>query len=589
MHLPILTPSALLLSASSLLLAACGAGAAQDNTAADALPPPNIVWLVAEDISPRFAAYGDSLAHTPHIDALAREGVVFERAFTNSGVCAPSRASIITGCYPSSIGTQHMRQRPSVIPMPGPPAYNAVPPPEVKAFPELLREAGYWTASYRKLDYQFGEPFTIWDEVSDTPHWRHRGGADTARPFFVYHTYEITHEINIWPDSTKERFFEEFGLDTPRLAPDVFARPPFDERYAVDPDAVTVPPYLPDTRVGREHIARLYDNASRMDRQIGQVMADLAEDGLLESTIVFFLSDHGDCLPRAKRWVYESGTRIPLIVHVPEAYRTRLGWPARPAREERIVSGVDLAPTVLEMAGVEVPDWIQGYSLLSGPPRRYHFAARDRIDNRYDTRRAVRDERYRYVRNYRPEVPYSQYTTFLHQMPYMAQIVRLHEAGELPPRQAYWLEGPKPAEELYDVTRDPHEVHNLAGSEAYADTLDRLRTALEDWQEAYGDLLLEPETEQAERMWPGLEQPVTAAPEVVGRGGEVVATSRTEGASVAYRGPGEERWVPYVMPVADTAIAPGTAFKAVRYGYAESPAVEYGAGGEARTKDAPPR
>ena len=280
-----------------------------------ALPPPNIIWLVAEDLSPRLAPYGDSLAHTPHINGIADRGIVFENAFTVSGVCAPSRSAIITGMYPTSIGTQHMRQKPSVIPMPGFPRYNAVPPPEVKAFPELLRAAGYWTASYRKLDYQFGEPFTIWDSVSDYPSWRDRQGADQERPFFIYYTFEITHEINIWPDSTKARFFKEFNLDEKTLAPDVVERPAFDSSYAVDPADVAVPPYLPDTELSRDHIARLYDNASRMDVQIGKILADLEADGLLENTIIFFMSDHGDCLPRAKRWIYDSGIKAPLVAH----------------------------------------------------------------------------------------------------------------------------------------------------------------------------------------------------------------------------------------------------------------------------------
>ena len=532
--------------------------------------PPNILWLVAEDISPRFAAYGDSLAHTPTLDALARRGVVFDLAFTTSGVCAPSRSSLITGMYASSIGTQHMRQQPSVIPMPGPPAYNAVPPPYVKALPELLREAGYWTASYTKLDYQFGAPFTIWDSVSYTPSWRDRAPEDRDRPWFVYHTFEITHEINIWPDSTKERFYEEFGLDTSTLAPDVLHRPPFDERYAVDPAAVTVPPYLPDTEVGRQHIARLYDNASRMDRQIAGILDDLEADGLLDNTVIFFLSDHGDCLPRGKRWVYDSGTHIPLVVYLPEQYRHLL--PAG-GRSDRLVSGVDLAPTVLELAGVPVPDWMQGRSLLGAEASRdYVFAARDRIDNRYDTRRAVRDKQFKYIRNYRPEVPYSQYTTFLHQMPYMRQIVRMHEAGELPPVQAYWLEAPKPAEELYDIVADPHEINNLAADPAYAAQLSRYARVLADWQKTNGDYLLTPETEQAEAMWPGLVQPVTEAPQGEVRGDSLYLRSETEGASLAYRPVGALRWRLYTHPVAVAGVEEWEG-RAVRYGYAASPVV----------------
>ncbi len=551
-----------------LLLTGCGANdpAASTENPAPA-PPPNILWLVAEDISPRFAAYGDSLAHTPNIDALARNGIVFDNVFTTSGVCAPSRASIISGMYSTSIGTQHMRQRPSVIPMPGPPQYNAVPPAAVKAFPELLREAGYWTASYRKLDYQFGDPFTVWDTVNDYPSWRQRDARDRDRPWFVYNTFEITHEINIWPDSTKQRFFEEFIPDTSVLAPDVLQRPPFDERYTVDPAAVRVPPYLPDLPVTREHIARLYDNASRMDRQIDKIMKELEEDDLLDNTIIFFLSDHGDCLPRAKRWIYDSGLRIPLIVHLPERYR-RAGFD-QPGRSDRLVSGVDLGPTVLDLAGVPIPDWMQGRSLFDDPPRKYVFAGRDRIDNRYDTRRAVGDGRFKYLKNYFPEVPYSQKTTFLHQMPLMATIVEMNQAGELPPVQSYWLDGTKPAEELYDTRTDPHELNNLAADPDYRADLVRLRQALTDWQAEVGDYGTMAETEQAEAMWPGGEQPVTADPEIRVADGRAELSSATEGASIAYRLAGDKRWQPYTAPFA---VGEGAALeaKAIRYGWRES-------------------
>jgi arylsulfatase A-like enzyme len=527
-------------------------------------PKPNIIWLVAEDISPRFAAYGDSLAHTPQLNALARRGIVYDHAFTTAGVCAPSRSSLITGMYQTSIGTQHMRQRPSVIPMPGPPQYNAVPPPEVKAFPELLRAAGYWTASYTKLDYQFGDPFTVWDTVNYYPHWRQRREADRDRPFFLYRTYEITHEINIWPDSTKARFFDDFGLDTAQLAPDVIRRPPFDERYAVDPAAVSVPPYLPDTEVARGHVARLYDNASRMDRQIGELLEDLEEDGLADNTIIFFLSDHGDCLPRGKRWIYDSGLRIPLVVYLPERYAY---LHEQPRRDNRLVSGVDLAPTLLQLAGLPVPEWMQGMSIFGEAERAYIFGGRDRMDNRYDTRRAVGDGRWKYIKNYLPEVSYSQQITFLDQMPLMAEIQRLHAAGRLNRDQSYWLEAPKPAEELYDTATDPHELNNLADDPTRRGELERLRQALADWQDRVGDYLLTPETEQAEAMWPGGEQPMTAAPIAERVGEELRLSSATEGATIAYRSVGEERWNIYTRPLPT---GPTFQVRAVRYGYTES-------------------
>ncbi|WP_422860755.1 sulfatase [Flagellimonas sp. S174] len=537
---------------------------------------PNIIWLVAEDLSPRFTAYGDSLAHTPNIDQLASNGIVYENAFTVSGVCAPSRSSMITGMYPTSIGTQHMRQKSGVIDIPGFPKYNAVPPPEVRAFPEILRKNGYWTASYKKLDYQFGEPFTIWDEVSAYPSWRNRPEADKERPFFIYYTFEITHEINIWPDSTKNRFFDEFNIKRPSLAPDVRKRPTFDEKNKVDPGRVVVPPFLPDTPTSRGHIARLYDNVSRMDVQIGEILKDLKEDGLLDNTIVMFMSDHGDCLPRSKRWIYDSGIKVPLIVHYPKKYLPKNM--EQPSLDENLYSFVDLAPTVLELAGIEVPQWIQGKSMvteLAQNPREYVYAARDRMDNRYDIRRAVRDKQYKYIKNFTPEVPYSQEITFLNQMPLMTELKRMDALGNLNRNESYWLKGPKPSEELYNLNEDPFELRNLALNPDYSNTVKRMENALDDWQNTYGDLKDIPEIEQAERMWPGGMQPRTKAGKIQFKNDSILLECETEGATVAYRINDTERWRIYEMPIPQDTIEK-IEIKTVRYGYKESEPTSYG-------------
>ncbi len=536
---------------------------------------PNIIWLVAEDVSPRFAFYSDSLAHTPHLNDIANKGIVYENAFTVSGVCAPSRSSMITGMYPTSIGTQHMRQKAGVIDIPGFPKYNAVPPASVKAFPELLRQQGYWTASYRKLDYQFGEPFTIWDEVSDYPSWRDRSDTDKERPFFIYHTFEITHEINIWPDSTKTRFFEEFNIKRKKLAPDVTKRPPFDPANSTDPETVAVPPFLPDTPIGRSHIARLYDNISRMDVQIGRILKELEEDGLLENTIIMFMSDHGDCLPRSKRWIYDSGIKAPLVIYYPEKYLPK--GVEQPSRDQALYSFVDLPPTVLELAGTPVPDWVQGKSIVSElaeRPREYVFAARDRMDNRYDIRRAVRDQKYKFIKNYTPEVPYSQEITFLDQMPLMAEIHRLEASGQLNRAQSYWLKGPKPARELYDLEKDPFELENLAALPEYQSDIARMEGALVNWQETYGDLKDVPETEQAERMWPKSVQPQTGQVRITVSNDSIRLSSLTEGASIGYQKNGDTRWHPYTRPLPANAVQELNT-KAVRYGYSESDITVY--------------
>lgn len=531
---------------------------------------PNIIWLVAEDLSPRFSFYGDSLAHTPNIERIAENGIVYENAFTVSGVCAPSRSSMITGMYPTSIGTQHMRQKAGVIDIPGFPKYNAVPPPEVKAFPEILRKAGYWTSSYRKLDYQFGEPFTIWDEVSDYPSWRNRKEKDKNRPFFIYYTFEITHEINIWPDSTKTRFFKEYDINTKDLAPDVIARPPFDEKYKVNPEKVKVPPFLPDGPISKQHIARLYDNISRMDVQIGTILLELEEDGLMENTIIMFMSDHGDCLPRSKRWIYDSGIKAPLVIHYPEKYLPK--GLKQPSRDNNLYSFVDLPPTVLELAEINLPDWIQGKSMISElqkAPRDYVYAARDRMDNRYDIRRAVRDKNFKYIKNYHPNVPYSQEITFLNQMPLMAEIHRLQKFDKLDRNQSYWLKGPKPTEELYELTDDPYELNNLADKLEFSETLNRMKKGLVDWQKEYGDLKDVEEKEQAELMWPSGKQPKTKNVTIKVAKDSVYLFSNTEGATIAYRLNSDERWSIYHSPILAVEIAK-IETKAIRYGFAES-------------------
>lgn len=310
-----------------------------------------------------------------------------------------------------------------------------------------------------------------------------------------------------------------------------------------------------------------------MDRQIEGSMADLEEDGLLESTIIFFLSDHGDCLPRAKRWIYDSGIQIPLIIHVPEAYR-RKGMNAGGSHDDRLVSGVDLAPTVLDLAGIDIPDWMQGQSLFGHDERTYVFAGRDRIDNRYDTRRAVRDKRYKYIKNFLPRVPYSQYTTFLHQMPLMAEITRLNQAGVLTPLQSYWLDDPKPPEEFYDTAADPYEIDNLAADPVYAGELERFRTALTEWQTRYGDYGTMDEVDQAEAMWPGGAQPLTQVPIVTVSDEMITLYSPTPGASIAYRTTATGRWEPYTTPF--TVPTPDNLLvRAVRYGYKESEEVQW--------------
>jgi arylsulfatase A-like enzyme len=529
---------------------------------------PNVLLLVAEDLSPRLGAYGDAVAHTPNLDRLAEEGVRFERAFATAGVCAPSRAGIILGVPQNRFGAGHMR-----APQGG---YVAVPPPDWKAFPELLRAAGYWTANSGKTDYQlstrlggaWGGPFTIWDRdgglgegfvSDDLALW---AGRAPGQPFFAYLTLGGTHESQIWPTwQLGERAFHWLLLP-------MRVRNHARWEHRTDPARVAVPPYYPDTPVVRADLARHYDNIAAMDALVGETLAALERDGLAGSTLVVFTSDHGDGLPRAKRWLYDSGIRVPLVVRWP-------GHLAAGTVSEELVSLLDLAPTFLSLAGAPVPAQLEG-RVLVGPARapapEVVFAARDRMDESSDTVRAARDARFAYVRNLHPELPYQLPNAFGAELPSWRELARLHAEGALTEAQALWFREQRPPEELYDTAADPHQLHDLAADPRHAADLVRLRAALDAWLARAPDLGLLPEAELRERFWPGGEQPTTAAPEIAFGAGAVSLRSATAGASLGYRVDGGA-WRLYTGPFA---LAPGARVeaKAVRYGWRESEGVE---------------
>jgi arylsulfatase A-like enzyme len=525
---------------------------------------PNLLLIVAEDLSPRLGVYGDEVAQTPHIDRLAAEGVRYTRAFTTAGVCAPSRAAILMGTHQNRFGAGHMRAAAG--------GYVAVPPPEWKGFPELLRGGGYYTVNSGKTDYQmstqlggsFGGPFTIWDRdggvgegllSDDFAVWQRRA---PGQPFFAYLTLANTHESQVWPTWHLGGSAWHAVLLPMRL------RNHARWEHRTDPAAVTVPPYYADTPVVRADLARHYDNIAAMDRMVGETLAALEQAGLAQNTVVIFTTDHGDGLPRAKRWLYDSGIQIPLIVR----------WPGQvpPATVSgELVSGVDLAPTLLALAGVPIPEQMEGRVLL-GPSRQpapdLVFAARDRIDEVPDTVRAVRGPRFKYIRNLRPELGYQPPSLFAAQIPIQQELTRLHGEGALDEVEALWFRETRPPEELYDTVADPHEVHDLSGDPAHRAELQRLRAALDAWLEAAPDLGRLPEEELRERFWPGGVQPRTAAPMITGERAALTVRSSTPGASLGVRVAGGD-WELYREPFAAPADVSVEA-KAVRYGWEES-------------------
>lgn len=508
-----------------------------------AAPRPNILWISCEDFSPDLGCYGDTYAYTPNIDRLASQGAKFTRCFTHAPVCAPSRSGLITGMYPTTIGTHHMR-------------CQGVPPAYVKCFTEYLRAAGYYCTNDSKTDYNFAAPVTAWDESRSGAHWRNR--ADKNQPFFAVINLTITHESQV---RQPEERYQRLRASLPEAA-----------RH--DPAKAKLPAYYPDDPVFRQDWARYYDIGSAMDRRVGQILRQLEEDGLADSTIVFFWGDHGRGLSRGKRWVYDSGIRCPLIVR----------WPGKiepGSVRDDLVCFLDFAPTVLALAGVEIPSHLQGQVFLGdkqAPPREYVFAARDRMDETYDMIRAVRDKRYKYIRNYRPELPYAQPIAYMDEMPMMRQWRKLAAEGKLRGAPALFFAQTKPVEELYDTENDPDEVVNLADKPEHQETLRRLRAAHEKWVKETGDLGFVPEAVHDERFRPGGQWSVTEAPTITFADGKATLASATEGASIAYRlnpPPRAEddaknvRWLLYHEPVD---VKPGDVIvtKACRLGFRDS-------------------
>lgn len=492
---------------------------------------PNIVWITCEDMSPyHLGCYGGKVAKTPNIDQLASEGVVYTNAFSTAGVCSPSRNALITGMYQTSIGGHNMRnflpgsynssKFKSGAPLP---SYSIVPPPDVKAFPELLRKVGYYCTNNEKQDYQFEAPETVWDENSFTASWRDR--KDKNQPFFTVINFMDTHESQI------------FLRDNYPLT--------------VNPDDVALLPFWQDTPTMRKDVARHLSNIEYMDNKVGEIIRQLKEDGLYENTYIFFYSDHGDGLPFVKRELYDRGLKVPLIVRYPNAEHAG-------TRTDELVSFVDFAPTVLSLANVPIPSYIQGQAFLgkqkANTPRQYIFAARDRVDSEVDRVRAVSDGRYKYLKNYYPEQSYYQNLRYRQQMKGMAELLKLRDEGKLTGLQLYWFRPNKPVEELFDTQTDPNEVNNLADNPAYANKLAELRKQYENWTKKYGDLGEKLEIDIVKEWWNGEDHaPKTQQPVVTIKGDKASIACATAGASIGYKKhESDKSWNVYTTPIALT-------------------------------------
>jgi N-sulfoglucosamine sulfohydrolase len=475
---------------------------------------------------------------TPNLSKMAAEGVCYDNFFAPHPVCAPARAAIITGMYANSIGASHMRTGPWFGGRPNEkllinyqkamPAnikpYEAVPGPEVRMFTEYLRAAGYYCSNNSKEDYQFIKSPTAWDESGPKAHWRNR---PEGKPFFSVFNIGVTHESQIWKKQ-KDSLWVDSRLDVP------------------------VPPYLPNTEIAKNDIRRMYSNIAEMDARVGEILTELEADGLLENTIVFWYTDHGGPLPRQKRLLYDSGLKVPMIIRFPEAQFAG-------QRDERLTSFIDLAPTLLSLANLPIPDYIQGSAFLGKNMRldepKFVFAAADRFDETTDRVRSVRDNRFKYMKYYETEKPMYLEVSYRNQMPIMQELLKLKRNNALSPEQQLWFRTTKPKEELFDLINDPHELHDLSQNPDFKVKLDELRSACDSWTSEINDTGLIPEEQLIANMHPNGQKGLTIDPTVRLVNNQIVVACDTQGASIGYKvfntseSPDQEPWLVYTKPI----------------------------------------
>jgi len=498
---------------------------------------PNILWLVTEDMGAYIPSFGDSTIVTPNLSRLASEGVIYPNLYSTSGVCAPSRAAIATGMYPSSIGANHMRTN-SYTKERGLPAYEAVPPPEAKMISELLRKQGYYCTNNYKTDYQFKAPVTAWDESSPYAHWRNR---EAHQPFFSVINFTETHESGLFePYGFREIETRHYALGNRDYKWKNFGSSHANNRMSeketkihLSPDTkFKVPPYLPDNEVVQRDMWKLYNNIAEMDQQVGAVLKQLEDDGLLENTIVFFYGDHGGPLPREKRLIYDSGLNTPMIIRFPNKIQAG-------TIDDQLISFVDFAPTLLSLIGEAPKPYMQGQNFLGlhgTKERDYIYAAADRFDAETDVIRAVRDKQFKYIRNYRPMQGYYLPITYRERIPSMQELLRLQAEGKLNKYQKQWFRNHKPTEELFDCAIDPHELNNLVDQPEYQEKLKLLRSEMDKWLTTIGDNPSLPEAKLIQKLWKNKDiQPVTLDPIVHENNGKVTITCNTKGASIAFK------------------------------------------------------
>ncbi len=542
---------------------------------------PNIVIVISEDLSPRWHCFGDPVARTPNLDALAEEGVRLTNVHTMCGVSGPSRSGLVTGIFQNFTNMCHMR---SCQYSKGP--YFAVPQPDVKAYPELLRRSGYFTYCDVKFDYQFTThsapgAFSIFNEVEKgyedihahllSPRWREYDMK--GRPFYFNYNPQITHESGLFrsDDTQSPKFVAASGKKWDEL------RAMYKDRIVpTDWKKVSVKPFYMDTKASRKEIARFYDNIQVMDCQVGDLVKNLKADGLWDNTIFIVTTDHGDCLPRAKRDLYNSSTHVPMIVHVPEKYRPAwLG--ANGTENDRLISFEDLPVTFLNIADVKVPEQLHGINLAQDYPekRDYIYATRARQAIAQWQSYAVQSNDFEYVRNLTDD-PNGISIAYRNPLSTMKDLNKAHEDGTLPDSMKSWYEK-RPVEEFYDLRKDPNEFRNLANDPAYASQINKFRKALDEWRDRGNDAMLMPEDSLRKSCLDEKgQQKVTLTPYVSQDeiNNKVYITNLTDYASIGYSFDGKF-WELYTKAFAVPKGIDKVYVKAVRYGWKESPTTTF--------------
>lgn len=419
---------------------------------------PNIIWLVCEDQSPEFfSIYGNTSVSLLNLEALRVDSVLYQNFYSPSSVCSPSRSAIITGMYPTTLGTHNMRAynegRQFNQPDLGIPSYSPRFPNKIKPFTVALRNAGYYCINSGKEDYNFKISNDAWDkscnycqgEEKAAIHWRYR---DETQPFFGVFNFQITHEAQIWKQNKQP--------------------------ILVNMDTIKVPPFFPDDSITRKDLAVNYSNLIRMDKQLGKVIQQLKDDGLYDSSYIFFYSDHGGPFPRYKRAIYETGTKVPFMVKFPNNLNAG-------TINSDLLSFIDLAPTVMQIAGQKRPNYMQGTAFINNKkytPRSHLFTATDRFDGQLDRCRAVRNQRFKLIRNYYVDRAHALDVKYRKQMQLMKNLNLKRTGGELDSIQMLWFQVPKNEYEFYDLTSDNYELNNLINEPEYQTEINDLKKEL---------------------------------------------------------------------------------------------------------------